>query len=76
MKIVPKGSKLIDLRKKHFYCSFLGFWCFRMIVILTQWKMKITHFFGNVHVRVASMIFFKRNKVTFNMLNAHSTREH
>ena len=44
MKIVQKGSKLIDLRNKHFYCSFLGFWCSRMIVILTQWKIKITLF--------------------------------
>ena len=37
-----------------------------MIVISTQWKLK-SHFLGNVHVRVASMIFFfKKNMFTLN----------
>ena len=31
--------------------------------------LNTSHFFGNVHVRVASRIFFKKNMFTLNMFN-------
>ena len=65
MKIVPKGSKLI-------YAILFLLKPSWFLVFSFDSHLNTSHFSGNVHVGVASMIYFLKNMFTLNMLHVRA----